>query len=339
MIINPGDEKFVESGIRQFAQDIVNGLKTYFPEDSCKVLDSLDVFHLDHLIEEDDDEWDTYGHAQIDLLVDHYGIQNKEECQAQWRVTRLQMLQAKKNGDSTNDFWANHLTTHQPEMVFPDLHQLVRLFLVVVLSSVHCERVFSQMNLTKSKFRSSLSSQSLNDLLMIKFNGPECEGLNSSDLSEILEKAFVLWMQRRKRLPKRARTDPRPKRKAKSQSEPGLEIERDQSEDDNDDFQVEGCVCDGGGLENPVLPVDHFKTVSDRKVLIPPVGYTVMDVPMSVDLSDVKTRSEILLSGREKGGKIALQLDYKWYPCRYLRWRMSSSGLATSGPLWAQHHT
>jgi hypothetical protein len=71
-------------------------------------------------------------------------------------------------------------------------------------------------------------------------------------------------------------------------------------------------VCDGGGLENPVVPVDHFKTVPDRKVLIPPVGYTVMDVPMSVDMSDVKTRSEILLSGREKGGKIALQLPSGW---------------------------
>ena len=37
-----------------------------------------------------------------------------------------------------------------------------------------------------------------------------------------------------------------------------------------------------------------------------------MDVPMSVDLSDVKMRTKILLSGRDKGGKIALQLPSGW---------------------------
>ncbi len=245
MIVNPGDIQYIESGIREFAQDIVNGLKIYFPEDSCQVLDSLDVFPLDNLSEDDTDEsWDTYGHAQIDLLIDHYGIQNREDCHAQWRVAHLQMLQAKKDSASTTDSWANHFTQHQPRIVFPDLNQLVYHFLVVVLSSVHCERVFSQTNLIKSRFRTRVLPQLLNDLLMIRLNGPECEGIHSADVSDILEKAYALWQQRKKRLPKNFRTDAQPERRKKSKKEPGLEIEREMSEDDDNDYNDEGCVCE-----------------------------------------------------------------------------------------------
>jgi len=169
-----------------------------------------------------------------------------------------------------------------------------------------------QLNLIKSRIRTRMLPQLLNDLLMIRLNGPECEGMNSADMSDILEKAYGLWQQRKKRLPKKSRTDARPERRKKSHKEPGLEIEREKSEDDDNDYNDEGCVCEGGGTGSPVLSTKYFMTFSDRQVLIPPPGYTVMDVSETCDLSDVSIRTKMLLSGRDKGGKIGLQLSSGW---------------------------
>ena len=62
------------------------------------------------------------------------------------------MKDAKKNKKETGVFWAEFLNG-EPVITFPDIRQFVELFLVIVLSSVECERLFSQMNLTKSAQR------------------------------------------------------------------------------------------------------------------------------------------------------------------------------------------
>jgi len=66
VIINEGDEEFVEDGVRELAQDIVDGLQTRFPHKTCSVLSVFDIFHLDSIPEtmvgdSPDVEWDTYG--------------------------------------------------------------------------------------------------------------------------------------------------------------------------------------------------------------------------------------------------------------------------------------
>ena len=38
VIINEGDEEFVESGVREFAEDIVDGLQSRFPPKVCSVV-------------------------------------------------------------------------------------------------------------------------------------------------------------------------------------------------------------------------------------------------------------------------------------------------------------
>ena len=65
------------TGIREFAQDIVDGLKSRFPEESGAVLAAFDIFHLDSIptvaMEEVDwDEWNTYGNDDLDILIHHY---------------------------------------------------------------------------------------------------------------------------------------------------------------------------------------------------------------------------------------------------------------------------
>ena len=127
------------------------------------MLSAFDIFHLDSIPEKmlgesPGVEWDTYGTKDLDTLIDHYcgsgegGVRRfvkKVECHVQWSHVRNLMKDAKKNKKETGVFWAEFLND-EPVITFPDIRRFVELFLVIVLSSVECERLFSQMNLTKS---------------------------------------------------------------------------------------------------------------------------------------------------------------------------------------------
>ena len=146
-------------------------------------------------------EWDTYGTKDLDTLIDHYcgsgegGVRRfgkKVECHVQWSHVRNLMKDAKKNKKETGVFWAEFLNG-EPVITFPDIRRFVELFLVIVLSSVECERLFSQMNLTKSAQRIRMLTGLLNDLLMIKKNGPDCQGKDSAGLTSLIERTYALW--------------------------------------------------------------------------------------------------------------------------------------------------
>ena len=91
----------------------------------------------------------------------------------------------------------------------------------------------------------------LNDLMMIKLNGPECEGLNSPLLQSVLERANELWRSRKKRFPKRSRTGKRDTRQTPKRAKNDLKIERsidahDSTDSEDQEAQSEedtGCVC------------------------------------------------------------------------------------------------
>ena len=92
----------------------------------------------------------------------------------------------------------------------------MEIFLVIVLSSVPCERSYSSMNSTKSKARSRMLTDLLNDLMMIKQNGPSIEGADDDVVRQLIDKAFAEWRRRKNRCPARSRTDERPERRKSS---------------------------------------------------------------------------------------------------------------------------
>jgi len=62
---------------------------------------------------------------------------------------------------------------------YPLLSELYSFFMVVPLTTVDCERVFSTMNLIKTDRRSRLLIDNLNSLMLISILGPET---NDDDL-------------------------------------------------------------------------------------------------------------------------------------------------------------
>ena len=157
---------------------------------------------------------------------------------------------------NVDDFWADFLKD-EPTYSFPDIRRLVELFLVIVLSSVSCERLFSEMvgslvNLTKTNSRTRMLTRLLNGFMMIKLNGPECTGVVSVEFASLIDRAYVVWKSRKQRFPKRSRTEERPSpetRKRQEKWQDVLTIERSNNvcgknaSDEDDDSDVEDGVC------------------------------------------------------------------------------------------------
>jgi hypothetical protein len=60
------------------------------------------------------------------------------------------------------------------------LGKLMSIASVILASTVACEREFRKMNVIENSFMSSITAQSLNDLMLISLNGPSVEEFNPS---------------------------------------------------------------------------------------------------------------------------------------------------------------
>jgi len=69
-----------------------------------------------------------------------------------------------------------------------NLAPLGRLFLVLPLSSVDCERGFSSQNAIKTKLRNAMSTNTLQDLMTISICGPPIEDLGKLDMDSVFAK-------------------------------------------------------------------------------------------------------------------------------------------------------
>ena len=49
MIVNEHDDAHVKEGLREFAQDVIHGLETRFPEDSSSILGAFDISQMEDL--------------------------------------------------------------------------------------------------------------------------------------------------------------------------------------------------------------------------------------------------------------------------------------------------
>ena len=252
---------------------------------------------------------------ELKRLIAHYYagdpkiIEKGFACVAQWRTTRESLWQAKKSGQTTEDFWYNFLISDEPN---DELRQLVELFMVVVLSSVECERLFSAMNLTKDKMRTRMLSDLLNDLMMIKLNGPSCHGKGSpfdaEALTHLIDRAYELWKRRKVRCEKRSRTEPRvyARKKHKSAME-SVSLDRETVESSSDHDEDE-CRCGSTERETSTI-FDSMHTFAPRTILEVPEGWELV-VGFTTD-SVNSILAQVNQNSHNKV-KIAIQFEDGW---------------------------
>jgi len=165
-----------------------------------------------------------FGVLDLQVLISHYypcvvnefeGTCKQRHCHQQWRMLRNRMWESRENdlkfdkNSSAADFFADRLNTSSPN-TDNEIRGLVQMFCVIVLSSVPNERVISSMNRTKTIERFRMLTDLLNDLMMIKSNGSDCEGSGDERWKDIVDRALVEWHRRNDRNPSRSRSDVRP---------------------------------------------------------------------------------------------------------------------------------
>ena len=306
VILKGDDREYVDEGLVKFATSVIDGLQRQFPGDTGSILAAFDIFHLDSLNEFANSEaWeerkDSYGLDELQVLISHFGEflyddgpPAKVETEKQWVLFREQMWKQKMDLESNPDkrvdketrekrswfdltceFWSLHLNMPGPHHNHFVL-KLVSIFLVLVLSSVPCERYFRKMNLQKDLLRTRMRTVVLDDRMMIAENGPELD--DKDHIEAIIELAYQLWLSRKKRVPNNSRQEARPeRRKKKKDSElSGLLLERGPDSDDLTDDEDHGDMkCHCKVRSNQIQETQDFEP---RNVLTPDEGWTVIQV-------------------------------------------------------------
>jgi len=229
-----GEEQYVIDRIKKYARDVIAALKERFPDGSGDVLSAFDIFHVDSM-PTDRKSWlncrKMFGVSDLQVLISHYypcvanefeGTCKQRRCHQQWRMLCNHMWESRENdlkSDKTSsaaNFFADCLNTSSPN-TDDEIRGLVQMFCLIVLSSVPNERVISSMNHTKTIERSRMLTDLLKDLMIIKSNGPNCEGSGDERWKDIVDRAFVEWHRSKDRNPHRSRSELRPEQQKKPQ--------------------------------------------------------------------------------------------------------------------------
>ena len=130
----------------------------------------------------------SYGVKEMRGLCEKYGI-DEEECVGEYKLYKRLVVGSFANC-SFSDVCKAILLKYDD--VMPCVVKMLRVALLIPVSSVPCERGFSTQNRICTKFRTSLCCESLNDLTRISESGPSIGQFN-------FEKALSAWKKEKAR--------------------------------------------------------------------------------------------------------------------------------------------
>jgi hypothetical protein len=96
----------------------------------------------------------SYGHTDIDILVNHYHAEHKDNDSTYEAV--LGEWKFFKN-------WVKKLLTHPDLQMFPNLIKLARVALILPVNTAECERGFSTMRRVKTVLRSVMTNDCIRE--------------------------------------------------------------------------------------------------------------------------------------------------------------------------------
>jgi hypothetical protein len=171
------------SKIKEISKALIKALKNRFP--SIDNLTDFEVLAPSIIKQLHGNELDLFGCEQLKKFLNYY--QESQYIDNNGNI-EINMSQFKKEDDSIFQEYNtykhlvhNEYKNMEDETIFqkicssnffPNLSKLLCIFLAIPLDSVECERMFSAINLIKTKQRNRLESETLNDLMMIYKNGP-----------------------------------------------------------------------------------------------------------------------------------------------------------------------
>lgn len=176
-------DSFQHNVYNKYLENLCKHVEDRFPD--AGLLESFSVF--------DSFTWpEEYlpgdGEEHIEELIKHYQpVVERQATLAEWK-TFVNAVQAKADlkGKDSRELLTALVQQTSLQYIFPNLHKLVVIALVIPMSSADCERGFSALKRIKTRLRNRLSNRILNHLLMISIEGPMLEEFD-------FEKAADIW--------------------------------------------------------------------------------------------------------------------------------------------------
>ena len=199
VIKSSSDEHECFTSIRNFTEAVVQNLEDRFPDlpiwSAFKILDPQSYPSKATSLRD-------FGKKEVITIVDHFctpkfgdGIEYDEIIdqalfQREWPVFKRSVYDNYRSLSFKE--LAKEIIT-QKKASFPTISKLLKLIIVLPMSSVPCERGFSAHNRIRAKFRQQLVQKTVKSLMFISVNGPDPENF---DFNEPLK----LWKKKRNRL-------------------------------------------------------------------------------------------------------------------------------------------
>ncbi len=117
---------------------------------------------------------------------------DEQQTVAEWKIFR-RILFTNYRESSCSDVLSDLLTNHTLKAGFPNLERLASLCVILPVTTATVERSFSDMKLVKTRLRSRLSEETLDQAMRVCIEGPE--KLSYRELETIVE----LWKNQKKR--------------------------------------------------------------------------------------------------------------------------------------------
>ena len=176
-------DNFKHNVYNKYLENLCKHVEDRFPD--AGLLESFSVF--------DSSTWpEEYlpgdGEEHIEELIKHYQpVVEHQATLAEWK-TFVNAVQAKADlkGKDSRELLTALVQQTSLQHIFPNLHKLAVIALVIPMSSADCERGFSALKRIKTKLRNRLSNRILNHLLTISIEGPKLEEFD-------FERAADIW--------------------------------------------------------------------------------------------------------------------------------------------------
>ena len=166
-----------------YIQSVINHITSRM--DSSDIFSAFSIFDPSHLPK--NDSLSSYGNDKLHTLTNFYGSPQQitfdgqtklstpdvvsEETEAEWKIFR-RILSTNFSSSSLSEVLTSITTNETLKAGFPNLERLAALAMVLPVTTATVERSFSNMKLVKTRLRSWLGEDTLDQALRVCIEGP-----------------------------------------------------------------------------------------------------------------------------------------------------------------------
>ena len=165
-----------------FIANLLENLNARFGEED-------DIIKSFEILDPKSDLPEKYETEYLQNLATHFStLVDADDLKSEYKL--FQKIKPKYTHLDFESFWREIINKYNEQ--FPNLTTLGEIYLVIPPTTVQAERGFSRQNLTKTDIRSNLKDTSLNNLMIIKIEGPDIDTFP-------FERAFEEWVMKKQR--------------------------------------------------------------------------------------------------------------------------------------------